>query len=285
MIIRYANAPEVVTLSEQELLFLQEPLPFQGDGTDKPLIDFIARTDKKIDFNTWFTKRVVLSDEDNIAGLKDLGEFEISYNFPDTIRNNVFPHGVYGKHGITMRMLYEMLCGVYNLNEYFVDRYFDDVFLHSTAYTKLKQLRIDILTSIAQELFAQKKAMAATMGKKPSQVRLTDRYGRFTSASNVQIGMYDLELEHKRMFGSFGDFDVWSNTQYERELQEVGEEIRQDIIRALSIGEIPLQKQALTEETIRKRIRAGIRSEEIFYASGRLIDSIQIFIVLDKEAL
>ena len=63
----------------------------------------------------------------------------------------------------------------------------------------------------------------------------------------------------------------------ERKGEELAEDIAEDIKRALANGEIPLE-HSLADSTMNRRRWAGIEGENLFYATGDLIDNIQLFV-------
>lgn len=79
------------------------------------------------------------------------------------------------------------------------------------------------------------------------------------------------------------EFAAWSNQQHHSALQEVRLIIKQDIVSALYTGKINL-KHITSAETLARRRALGLNVERTFYASGQLIESINIYIALDKEA-
>lgn len=80
------------------------------------------------------------------------------------------------------------------------------------------------------------------------------------------------------------NFDEWTGPWVGQVFKKLGQETKQDIVQALATGKIPLQMSGLSESTIRARQRLGIGTDQVFYATGRLIGSIQVSVILlDKE--
>jgi hypothetical protein len=80
------------------------------------------------------------------------------------------------------------------------------------------------------------------------------------------------------------NFDAWSGSMTKETFSDLGKQTKQDIIACLSTGKIPLNKNGISEQTMRTRQRLGIDSSAVFYATGRLIGSIQVSVVLlDKN--
>jgi 2-keto-3-deoxy-6-phosphogluconate aldolase len=57
-------------------------------------------------------------------------------------------------------------------------------------------------------------------------------------------------------------------------------ETKADIIAVLSNGQIPLAKGIVSPGTLAQRIKLGIGGDKMFYATGRLIEHIQVKIIL-----
>lgn len=64
------------------------------------------------------------------------------------------------------------------------------------------------------------------------------------------------------------------NKKYENVAREFSESIKDDILSKARTGELPYQGIALAEETIKKRLSAGLAAYPRFWATGQLIDSI-----------
>jgi hypothetical protein len=76
------------------------------------------------------------------------------------------------------------------------------------------------------------------------------------------------------------NFEEWVGPWVTQVFKQLGAATKQDIVQCLAIGKIPLQKTALHSRTILARERLGIPSTEVFYATGRLINSIQVSVIL-----
>lgn len=292
MISRYLSEPDLVELTNMERLFAGA-LFGEDSGRNKhdtSDIDFIARTTPGalLPFFTWYTS---LNDKESPE--LDIGEFEINYRFTEAIRDNTFTtvreaptkrlndvwgaavkSGQYGASGFSFRMLYEFLCRVFNRGELFVDTYFNEVFTSRPVYSSFKKLREDILADMARDLY---EAQLKMLG---SNARFR-KGGRFISASQVDDSI--LSETFFKAFEGWEDFSVWKDAHFEAQLSEVGQNIRTDIIYCLENGIIPLQHKT-KHGTMARREALGLNSEATFYASGQLINNLEIYINLDREA-
>jgi hypothetical protein len=86
------------------------------------------------------------------------------------------------------------------------------------------------------------------------------------------------------VIGGWRDFSLWRDEQYRRELVDIGDEIKEDIINGMSTGRVHLNKTHLAESTIDRRTKLGLNPNRVFFASEQLIRSMSIYIALDKEA-
>ena len=80
----------------------------------------------------------------------------------------------------------------------------------------------------------------------------------------------------------FMNFKVWQDPIIKAECVDVAEDIRDDIVRCLSTGKIPLRKQAVSLSTEKTRERfAGLDARQYFYASGQLIEHLSVYVELE----
>jgi len=256
-------------------------------------MDFISRTTRGTN-DPLFTRHSpqVGGDIDFDPDLIELGA-HITYSFPHTIRDNRFnsidapmwagfiksdTREKYGADNFSFRLLYEFLCRVYNSGEYFIDTYFEQDFKQSPVYPRYIAIRDKIRKEVARELWQNKKGLM----ERASTLR--DLQGRFSSATDMTDA--DLRREYERLYGgTFKDFKVWRNSVYARELKDVGQEIREDIIVRLSTGNMTLIKDQVQEATVIKRAGLGLApsQQQVFFASGQLIESLNVYISLDER--
>lgn len=184
-------------------------------------------------------------------------DWQITYSFPSDLHNNVTELGrKYGGKTVTYRRLYLILCEAFNGGEFFVDEYFNSVYPKSWVKERvdveLNNLK-DELTYYASDLLEG--AVATRKGE------LDKRY------SVVNRGM-KTRIREWRAFAR----------QWEEEKgEELAFYVAEDIKRALEVGEIPLNHK-LSASTKKRRLYAGLNAEPLFYATGDLIDHIQLFV-------
>ena len=184
-------------------------------------------------------------------------DWQITYSFPSDLHNNVTELGrKYGGETVTYRRLYLILCEAFNGGEFFVDEYFNSVYPKSWVKERvdveLNNLK-DELTYYASDLLEG--AVATRKGE------LDKRY------SVVNRGMKTRIREWK----------AFARQWEEEKGEELAEIVAEDIKRALEVGEIPLNMK-LSERTKKLRRYAGLNDTTVFYATGDLIDHIQLFV-------
>lgn len=184
-------------------------------------------------------------------------DWQITYSFPSDLHNNVTDLGrKYGGETVTYRRLYLILCEAFNGGEFFVDEYFNSVYPKSWVKERvdveLNNLK-DELTYYASDLLEG--AVATRKGE------LDKRY------SVVNRGMKTRIREWK----------AFARQWEEEKGEELAEIVAEDIKRALEVGEIPLNMK-LSERTKKLRRYAGLNDTTVFYATGDLIDHIQLFV-------
>ncbi len=182
--------------------------------------------------------------------------WQITYKFPSTLHNNVSPLGkVYGGAHVTYRRLYLILCERFNGGEFFVDEYFNSVYPDSLA-----KEAVDVeLNNLKDELlfYAEDLSEGAKITRKG---KLDRRY-----KAN------DLIAERLKEWEEFAT--KWE----ENKGAELARIIKDDIIKSLANGEIPLN-HSVAGSTMKKRVWAGYDPEPLFYAMGDLINHIQLFV-------
>ena len=148
-----------------------------------------------------------------------------------------------------------ILCERFNGGEFFVDEYFNSVYPSSwvkdTVDVELNNLK-DELVYYAEDL---------TEGAKITKRGTLDRRAKANRGMKARLKEWESfarEWEEEKGF-------------------ELAEIIKEDIIRALGNGEIPLN-HTMSSSTRKKRIQAGYDSEPLFYAMGDLIEHIQLYV-------
>jgi hypothetical protein len=220
------------------------------------------------------TRRVALrgnnKPEDFAPEFFDMGPFQITYNFSRAVRDNTFPlknafgfrkkvKGEYGAKGWSYRMLYEFLCEAYNNGYPFVDTYFGQVFKTRTVYSELRRIYNSVKVAIALE-----------------SARL------FEALPLKKDGTPDMRFNVSKRYK---DFKVWQNPIIRQECKRLAQDIRDDIAACLSTGLIPLSKRAISEKTKAAREKLiGLDPTRVFFASGRLIRHLNIYVEIGKAA-
>lgn len=175
-------------------------------------------------------------------------EWQITYSFPATLRANIFNGYKYGGDYVTFRRLYLILCEHFNDGEYFIDTYFKKVY----PYT-MKQ-RVDYLMQDTKE------GLLELANSNLYDVRLNND-GSLDKRFNIEKRLADYKVFAEEWENGLGE--------------DIAREVKEDIIASLHTGIIPLNR-VLDKRTIRLRERAGLDTEHLFYASGSLINSIQL---------
>ena len=273
--------PALQTLTVMETMYAKQLMTYDYEPRDyTPEIDFIARAETKRQANPLLTRRVGAYFESNAEDMDpesiDVSGFEISYSFPHYRRPNAFYNRrtqtmqTYGSGDFSYRMLYEFLCQVFNEGAYFVSDYLKGEFIGTAAHEKFLSFRGRILNHMAGELKQKKK-----------NYRLRNVRGQFSSASDMTSE--DFDREFVRMSSEWQGFEVWKDQIMKSELDELGEQIREQIIVALSTGTISLN-HINEPATVDKKIDFDFRNPHaVFYASGSLIEHLNIYIGLDRE--
>lgn len=195
--------------------------------------------------------------EEDLPDISDDFDWQITYNFPAEIHNNISPlNKIYGGAHVTYRRLYLILCERFNEGEFFVDEYFNSVYPSSYA----KEV-VDVeLNNLKGELLYYLEDL--TEG-----ARITTRGTLDKRATKINRGMTSRIRE----------WEDFAREWEEEKGYELAEIIKDDIIRALGNGEIPL-KHTMSAGTKKKRIQVGYEPEPLFFAMGDLIEHIQLYV-------
>jgi hypothetical protein len=185
--------------------------------------------------------------------------FQITYSFPVKTRINVFAGQEYGAPHVTMRQLYDFLCRVYNGGERFIDTYFDYIFPASPAGRMFAGFRAET----AGMVNAEYRRIAAARARKTTGTGEADK--------------------RTREWRAVKDFRLWRDGLFIDRLGMLHRTIKREIVQYLSIGKIPL-RFAPARETLEVRAQRGLNVPHGFYASGQLINSLQISIRIPESA-
>ena len=267
--------PSLAVLTDKELAFAKESL-------ERKYAHWGERSVPEFDFLLPFVGRPIM--DRNIAmrfnrattdfspEYFDMGPFQVTYNFSSAVRDNTFPtkiklplassaKGTYGASGWSYRMLYEFLCEVYNSGEPFIDTYFKSVFKTRPAYRRF----LAVYDEIRQDVNAEQLDM-------------------FMNLSLKADGTPDMRFKESK---EFKDFAVWQKPLIKEGCRRVASEIRRDIEICLRTGKLPLrgrQGAAVSRKTQELRRRfVGLHANRLFYASGRLIGHLNIYVEVDAK--
>jgi hypothetical protein len=195
-------------------------------------------------------------------------DFQITYSFSRRVRVNTFHYAglfgnskhEYGAPNVTFRQLYDFLCREYNGDERFVDTYFNQVFPSSPVGRDFAALEGDLRDALNTEYYERVMAAMERKTTKAGLPNMTTREGRYVK-----------------------EFDVWKDAVIARRLEQLREDIRQEIIVCLSTSRISLLHRN-SEVTRKARSRLGLATQPVFYASGQLINDIQIDVRVPEGA-
>jgi hypothetical protein len=195
--------------------------------------------------------------EEDLPDISDDFDWQITYNFPAEIHNNISPlNKVYGGAHVTYRRLYLILCERFNEGEFFVDEYFNSVYPSSYAKeavdVELNNLKGELLYYLEDLTEGAKITTRGTLDKRATRV-------------------------NRGMASRIKEWEDFAREWEEEKGYELAEIIKDDIIRALGNGEIPL-KHTMSAGTKKKRIQVGYEPEPLFFAMGDLIEHIQLYV-------
>jgi hypothetical protein len=76
------------------------------------------------------------------------------------------------------------------------------------------------------------------------------------------------------------NFEEWSSPMTKNTFSVLAKETKADIIRSLQTGKIPLAMGNVSKRSLEARRKLGIPGNQVFYATGRLIKSIRVSVIL-----
>jgi len=195
--------------------------------------------------------------EEDLPDISDDFDWQITYNFPTEIHNNISPlNKVYGGAHVTYRRLYLILCERFNDGEFFVDEYFNSVYPSSYAKeavdVELNNLKGELLYYLEDLTEGAKITTRGTLDKRATRA-------------------------NRGMASRIREWEDFAREWEEEKGYELAEIIKDDIIRALGNGEIPL-RHTMSAGTKKKRIQVGYEPEPLFFAMGDLIEHIQLYV-------
>jgi hypothetical protein len=194
---------------------------------------------------------------------------QITYSFPAEKRQGLTSvagrfAGVrvwYGSERFTFRQLYDFLCSRFNGGERFVDAYFQAVFPYSAVGRRFKEFE--------RRMYAELNA------------EYDERWNVAFNRKQTKAGAPDMRTTEGLRLKDFG---LWKQARVGSELAQFRRDVRDEIIQCLSTGKIPLIHAANAPATMELRKSLGLDYAHVFYASGRLIESIEIDIRMPEDA-
>jgi hypothetical protein len=185
-------------------------------------------------------------------------ELSLGYSFPSEIRDNKAPRGTYGGKGVTFRRLYRILCDRFNGGKSFIDDYFD------TVYPNTVKDEVDLaLDAYKEEVYAMYDSM-------------------FSDTVYTKSGMPDRRYKVNRGFETkYAQYEQFKEFYAERYGRDIALTIKRDIKECMRSGQLVLERVINHRNkpvTLAKRRRARLPKTPEFYATHRLIDSLQIHV-------
>jgi hypothetical protein len=216
-----------------------------------PVFDFVADDEPQ----PIMTRHIGLRGTGVEKEFWSVGKFQITYNFSSAARDNWLPlrkggMGTYGE-AFSYRLLYEYLSGLFNGGEPFIDTYFQGVWKTQRVYRDFLEMQDKIRDDINNEQYAMMEAL-------PKR----------------KDGLPDMRYAESR---KYLDFKVWQDPVIKENCDELAEAIRANIIACLRYGVLVRRRASDATMRTRRRFR-GLHPDQLFYASGRLIEHLNIFV-------
>lgn len=217
------------------------------------------------EYGYWKNKKL-----EDLIDFSDDFEWQITYSFPKTLRNNVMPNGaVYGGSNVTFRRLYLILCEHFNGGEYFIDEYFDSVYPYTVkpeVDEKLNEIKKDLL-EVADYFIEQANLQNIEEGLE--ELKITKNGTLSKRASNINLrGKKALE-----------DYESFAKEWEADAGVELAKLIKDDIIACVTSGQLPCQfANVPAESTMRQRLNAELDPLPWFSATSQLINSINLYV-------
>lgn len=183
--------------------------------------------------------------------------WQVTYKFSSKVRPNMFKTQ-YGSKRMTYRRLYVILCEKFNNGQYFIDDYFNNIYPHNGMREKVDAELNDIWANAVNEY----------------EERLED-------AIFTRQGL--LDKRYRKKLKELKEYKKSLESVVDTKGNQLAREIKEDIVRCLSTGQIPLSSSVLSTATQEKRIKAGLPSDPKFFASGNFVKDITIYCRLEKK--
>lgn len=209
-------------------------------------------------------------DKENPIDFSSDFEWQITYSFPSTIRNNKTENGAtYGGKNVTYRRLYLILCEHFNGGDFFIDDYFENVYPYTIKPEiddRLDMIKADLIEA-ADFMFSEVNSMNEAEGLADIKI---NKNGKL-SASARKI--------NRRAYRALSDYERFAKEWELSEGEEVARRIKEDIISCVESGQLACQLfSAPADSTQAKRLAAGLGKTPLFSATGKLIENIQLYV-------
>ena len=212
---------------------------------------FYLRNKRNREKGRWVKKEDVIDFTDDF-------DWQITYSFPATLRDNQLPEGSYGASHMTFRRLYLILCERFNGGDYFIDDYFDSVYPYTIkpeVDKRLERIKAYLIKEASDFLEG---AVATKSGKLASSF---------------------VYKQNKGMREKLRRYETFKKNWEAIEGDSIASYIKNDIISCMMSGQ--LQAQCIGHlnqmSTIRRKEELGI-SNPVFVATEQLINSLQLYV-------
>ena len=196
-------------------------------------------------------------------------EWQITYAFPATLRNPVTKNGaVYGGMNVTFRRLYLILCEHFNGGVYFIDEYFDSVYPYTVkpeVDAKLSSVKEELLDVANYEL---NRAQALNFEEGLDKFKVNKDGTLNKSATKI----------NRNARKTIDEYEQFAREWEENEGEEVAKLIKNDIIGCITSGQLPCQFASPADNTMKRRLEAGLSPTPLFSATEQLIRSLQLYV-------
>lgn len=200
----------------------------------------------------------VKKSDDELLDFSSDFDWQITYKFPNTVRNNKTHLGAtYGGANVTFRRLYLILSERFNGGNYFIDDYFDTVYPHTVK----KEIDLE-LNNIKKDLLP-----------------VAEDY--LDGAVVTKNGNFDKRYKSNRgMKSKLKEYESFARAWEDNEGVYLAKIIKDDIINCMISGQLQMEciSHLDSAETKRRRAKAGLSREPVFLATSQLIESLQLFV-------
>lgn len=144
-----------------------------------------------------------------------------------------------------------------------------------------------MLNELYDEAWRMKGNLTVPYARKGKQANYAQFYEYMLPYIQESVSTYNSSRE--QYFQDFegysivkSSFDSFKKTELEAGALSLAKDIKDDIIMSLAIGLIPLQR-TISPATIKRREYAEIFGDNLFYATGQLIEALQLVITIKEK--